>query len=181
MMKTKKYYKVGISGHRDLLPSQIETNLTILKAHLLKLKKAHPNGVLLLTPLADGADRLAAKAAFELGISYDVILPMPKALYIEDFSKSSKKEFDYYLSYAKNIQTIKLYAANTYELISKPSIYRDYQYRQVGREIVDIVDEMIIMSDGMENNRMGGTQDIANYAKAHGTILYNIRCDRSCA
>jgi hypothetical protein len=179
-MKTKKYYRVGISGHRDLLPSQTQTNLTILKGHLLKLKQEHKE-ILVLTPLADGADRLIAKAALELDIPYDVILPMPKELYIEDFSDSSKKEFDYYLNQAKDIETIELYAANTIELISKPSAHRNFQYRQVGRKIVDISDEMIIMSDGVQNNKMGGTEDIAKYAHKCGIILYEVRCDRLCA
>ena len=175
----KTYYKIGISGHRDLLPSQNEENLLILKGHLLKLKRDHQaKELLVLSPLADGADRLIIKAARELDIEYDVVLPMPKSLYVKDFSKESLVEFEFLLNHAKSVQTIELYAGNTLQLISTYSIYRDYQYRQVGRKIVDLADEMIIMSNGIKNNKMGGTEDIVNYANRYGTISLNILCDR---
>ncbi len=181
-MNTKTYYKIGITGHRDLLPSQKEENLIILKGYLLKIKREHPKKkLLILTPLADGADRLICQVALELGFDYDVILPMPKELYTKDFSKTSQEEFKHYLKYARKIQTINLYAGNTLELISNYSIFRNFQYRQVGRTIVDMADEMIIMSDGIQNNKIGGTQDIANYAKSYGTILYKVQCGRLCA
>jgi len=181
-MNKNNYYTVGISGHRDLLPSQYDENLTILKGHLLKLRREHPDKqILVLTPLAEGADRLIAKVAMELNIPYDVFLPMPKELYIQDFSKNSQKEFEHYLLHAKKVETIPLYAGNTLELIRDYSVYRDFQYRQVGRKIVDLADEMIIMSDEQPNNKIGGTYDIANYAKMYGKIIYKVRCDRLCA
>ncbi len=77
----KRYYKIGISGHRDLLPSQKEENSLILKGHLLKLQREYPKReLLILSPLADGADRLIVEVAQKLEIKYDAILPMPKAL-----------------------------------------------------------------------------------------------------
>lgn len=173
------YYKVGISGHRDLLSMQKKENLSILKGHLLKLQREHPAyELLILSPLADGADRLIVEAALELGIKYDVILPMPKALYMRDFSLESKEEFIYYLEHAKSVQTIDLYAGNTSQLVQKDLTFRNFQYRQVGRKIVEMSDEMIIMSDGIPNDKMGGTEDIANYAKSCGKIIYTIRCKR---
>ena len=178
----KEYYTIGVTGHRDLLPSQEEENLTIIKGHLLKLLREHKDKeLLLLTPLADGADRVVTQAAYEVGITFDVILPMPKELYCQDFSKKSQKEFIHYLKLARNIETIPMYAGNTLELIAKHSTFRDFQYRQVGRTIVDRADEMIIMSDGIENDKMGGTSDIAKYAKIHGKILFEVKCDRLCA
>ncbi len=174
-----KYYKIGISGHRDLDPSQKEENLLILTGHLLKLKRDYPNReLIILTPLADGADRLIVEAAKKLGIRYDVILPMPKQIYRTDFSPNSLKEFNSLIQNARSIKTIKLYAGNTLQLISKDSIYRDFQYRQVGRKVVELSDKIIIMSDGVKNSKIGGTEDIANYAKRYGTILFNIRCNR---
>jgi len=180
-MDTKNYFKIGITGHRDLLPSQYDENITILKGHILKLKREYPEKqLLILTPLAEGADRLIAKVALDLNIPYDVIMPMPKELYLKDFSTKSQKEFDNYLKQARNIITIPLYEGNTFELIAKNSIFRNFQYREMGRTIVEMADEMIVMSDGKKSDKIGGTYDIANYAKVYGTILYQIRCDRSC-
>lgn len=181
-MQLKRYYKIGISGHRDLLPSQMEIHFSMLKDHLLKLKRDQKETeLLILTSLAEGADRLIAQVALSLDISYDVILPMPESLYMQDFSHKSQEEFLYYLRHAHAKDTIQFYAANTYSLISKPSIYRDFQYRQVGRHIVDMADEMIIMTNGIENGKMGGTNDIASYAQSCDKIINTIWCDRLCA
>jgi len=181
-MRSKKTYKIGISGHRDLLPEKEEEYLNTLINHLQKIQKEHPRqNLCILTPLAEGADRLMAKAALKLHIAYDVILPMPLELYREDFSPKSQEIFNYYLSKAKHIKTIPFYAGNTAELVSKSSIHRAFQYRQVGREIVDQSDEMIFMSDGIVNHKMGGTEDIAAYAQKCGKIFFKIRCERVCA
>ncbi len=181
-MENKKYYTIGVTGHRDLLPSQEKENLTIIKGYFLKLLRTHSDKkLLLLTPLADGADRIVTKVACELGITFDVILPMPQELYCRDFSKNSQKEFMHFLKLARTIETIPMYAGNTLELISQNSILRNFQYRQAGRTIVNRSDEMIIMSDGITNDKMGGTTDTAKYAKLNGKIIFEIKCDRLCA
>lgn len=173
------YYKIGISGHRDLKPSQKEENLCILQGCLLKIKRNNPDTeLLILSPVADGADRLILEVALALDIKYDIILPMPKDIYAQDFSENSQEEFEFFLTYAHSIQTIDLYAGNTLELISKPSLFRDFQYRQAGRRIVDLADEMIIMSDGVKNDKMGGTEDIVKYANMCGIVSHQVRCDR---
>jgi hypothetical protein len=176
----KKYYRIGISGHRDLLASQKDENLKILKGYLLKIKREHlDSNLLIVTPLSDGADRLVIFAARELNIEYEVILPMPKKLYIKDFSEESLIEFNELVTNAKSERTIGMYAANTVELISDYSPYRDFQYRQVGREVVNCSNEMIIMSDGLKNNKMGGTEDISSFAEKQKKKRYIISCRRS--
>ena len=128
--------------------------------------------------MAEGADRFLVYVAGMLGISYEVVLPMAKSLYMKDFSKHSKLEFEKLLKEAKSVCVIELYAGNTNRLIKENSTYRSFQYRQVGREIVDSCDEMIIMSDGIKNQKMGGTEDIAGYAKLHEKFIYNIPCQK---
>jgi len=181
-MKSKKFYQIGISGHRDLLKEEEDEHISILKDYLLNIQKKHPNQeILVLTPLADGADRRIAKAALQLNFPYKAILPMPKYLYIKDFSHSSKDEFEELLKKAIEIQTIKFYAANTRELVESSPLHRAFQYREAGKMIVDTADEMIFMSDGIKNNKIGGTEDIAEYAQKHGKIIRTIRCKRKCA
>lgn len=176
---TPEYYKIGISGHRDLLPSQKKANLLKLEDHLRRLQLIHnEKKMLVLTALSVGADRLIAQVAVDLKISFDVILPMPINLYIKDFSPQFQKEFFYYLEQARSIQIINFYAANTPDLVTRLSMYRNFQYRQAGRVIVDLSDEIIIMSNGKDNKKMGGTSDISEYAKFCGKIIFKIRCDR---
>ncbi len=172
-------YRIGITGHRDLLPTQKEENIQILKGYLLKCQREHPDRELIvLTPLADGADRLIVEVASMLGIAYEVILPMPKEIYKEDFFGDSAFEFERLLCGARSVSEIGLYAGNTTELIQKSNIHRSFQYRQVGRRIVEMSDEMIVMSDGVVNHKIGGTEDIANYAVQHDKITYRILCQR---
>lgn len=181
-MEKKRFYKVGITGHRDLVPSQKNMQLKLIKEHLIALKRLHQDKKLqILTSLAEGADRLLAETAIVLKIPFDVILPMPLELYLEDFSLQSQKAFLVYLDQAHSVYTINMYAANTRQHISNPSLFRNYQYRQAGREIVDMSDEMMILSDEKDNQKMGGTSDIANYARACDKILFTIKCDRLCA
>ena len=50
--------------------------------------------MLLLTPLAEGADWIAAKAAIEEGIDYAVVLPFPEEKYVKDFQETREKFYD---------------------------------------------------------------------------------------
>jgi hypothetical protein len=172
-----KLYKIGVISDRAGLSFQREENIAIFKGHLLKLKREHSDKELVVvTPLAEGADRLLVYVAVMLGISYEVVLPMVKMLYMQEFSEHSQLEFEKLLKGAKSVRVIELYAGNTNELLKTDPAYRSFQYRQVGREIVDSCDEMIIMSDGTQSQKMGGTEDIASYAKIHEKFIYKIPC-----
>lgn len=175
----KPSFKVGISGHRDLLPEQDAENMIILEGHLRKLRRDHPDRELrIVTPLADGADRLIVKVAQKLGISFEIILPMPKELYVKDFNLASKEEFDALMQQAIIHRTVEICPGNTLESIAEYSNERDRQYRRVGKEVCDVSDYMIFMSDGKPNGKTGGTEDIKAYARKQGIESYSIRCVR---
>ena len=86
-------YKIGISGHRDLKEDKLPLYKEQIKKFLVNRKK-EKGKVIAVSPLADGADRLFVEAAKELGIEYEVFLPMPKELYEIDFDSKSKEEFE---------------------------------------------------------------------------------------
>ncbi len=81
---------VGITGHRDI---QDEQGLTehIKKILLDICKKYEASPILLLTPLAEGADRAAAKAVIGIKqtnvsrVAYLVVLPMDEEEYLGTF------------------------------------------------------------------------------------------------
>ena len=99
---------VAISGHRDLydddLPMLQASVVTILET----LKKKYPEtAILLLTGLAEGADRVAVRAIKQLGYSYIAVLPMKADLYRMDFSTpESVAEFDSLLQGASSVREI---------------------------------------------------------------------------
>src|SRR5271170_1986978 len=86
---------IGVTGHRDLRAEDLVELKKKIRRILRTLKKRYPaTPIILLSPLADGADRLAADVALEVGARLVVPLPMPQHLYELDFqSPGSLAEF----------------------------------------------------------------------------------------
>jgi len=77
---------IGVTGHRDLAPQDIPRIRESLAALFVGLRRQYPHTPLrLLSPLAEGADRLVAKVALEHGAELVVPLPMDEAEYRKDF------------------------------------------------------------------------------------------------
>ena len=86
---------VGVTSHRDLDPSQLPALRGQIHAALAGLCEQFPSlSLVLLSPLAEGGDRLVAEIALELGGQLIVPLPMPVELYEEDFpAPESRAQF----------------------------------------------------------------------------------------
>ena len=183
-MRTKQQklrYYVGISGHRDLKKSNIERYKKLIQEELKEIVHAHPDQeVIILSPLADGADRLMVYVAKELDLDYEVLLPMPKEFYELDFDMASKKEF-YTLFYRANgWRMVDLCDGCSLKGISKYGEERDRQYQKVGVEIVERSDHVFFLWDGEDNSKtaIGGTADIYNYAMQKNKSYDVIECER---
>ena len=85
----------GISGHRDLVESDLPELRRQLDAVFASFCAAHPGHRFeLLSPLAEGADRLAAEVALARGITLRVPMPMAQGEYEKDFpDRKSLEEF----------------------------------------------------------------------------------------
>jgi hypothetical protein len=170
---------VGISGHRDLKKDKISEYKKELIDILKDIKNSHKDKeIILISPLADGADRLFIYAGMKLGLRYDVLLPMPLKLYEKDFNDNSKNEFYKLYFGARDIKEAKLCDTCTNENISDYNNYRSLQYQKMGRELVDKCDTMIFMFNGVQNNLIGGTADILSYAKNKNKNIKIIHCQR---
>jgi hypothetical protein len=78
---------IGVTGHRDLLADEIPALKEKVRDFFLQLKSDYPDlDVQLITPLAEGSDRLVADVASEMGINLIVPLPMPQTESEQDFS-----------------------------------------------------------------------------------------------
>jgi hypothetical protein len=175
-----KYY-VGISGHRDLKQTDIETYQKQIESLLQKMLIENPDKeVIVLSPLADGVDRLIVYAAKKLGLCYEVLLPMPRSLYKKDFDKASAAEFDTLFYEARGWDIVDMCEGCSCKGISEYGLERDRQYREVGWEIVNKSDTIIFLWDGVDNSKsgLGGTADIYNYAKKKNKSHYVIECKR---
>jgi len=171
-------YKVGISGHRDLKHSKIsdyrEKVMDILKEIMAKTDDRE---ISVITPLAEGADRLVTECAIELGLSYEVLLPMPVELYIKDFEQT-QEEFFKLCDNAVNVETLSLCEGNTLQNIEAYGDERDKQYAYVGHQVVDRSDAMVFLWDGTDNGLKGGTADIKKYAEGKKKLIFPIICER---
>jgi len=155
MSINNKYYTVGITGHRDLLQSKISQYKEHIRNYLLELSKSVDKSLLLISPLADGADRLFIEAGQELDLKYEVILPMPQKYSAIDIVNG------------KNIDDIKEYGPD-----------RDEQYFAIGKYLAQKCDALVALWDGAYNQKVGGTADVIKYRKNIGKDFFHIVCKR---
>ena len=117
----------------------------------------------MLTPLAEGADRLAALAALECGISYICPLPMPVDEYRNDFTTpESLQEFDMLLQKSGTWFEIPLPEGTHREDLQKDKSKREEQYYQIGFYVARYSQLLIALWDGVEQVKRGGTAHIVN-------------------
>src|SRR5437899_1178013 len=86
---------IGITGHRDLRLEDVDKLEDKVRQVLGEKRTQYPSTpIILLSALAEGADRLAARVALDIGARLVVPLPMAQHLYEQDFkSPDSLAEF----------------------------------------------------------------------------------------
>lgn len=155
---------IGVTGHRDLAAQDIPRIEDSLDALFASLHRQYPHTPLrLLSPLAEGADRIVAKVALKHGAELVVPLPMPEAEYRNDFPRSLA-EFDDLKAKATIVYTLPLpdEAANAGDVLSGPQ--RDACYENVGLHIVNHSQLIVALWNGVPATDRGGTAHIVEYA-----------------
>ncbi|MBO1511811.1 hypothetical protein [Metabacillus bambusae] len=96
-------YILGVTGHRDIHPQAFQEVKEKTGAWLDDLLFKKPNKqIIVLSPLASGADQLVAELSLERGLALHVTLPFPLERYIEDF-KSDKEREQFYSLYEQAV------------------------------------------------------------------------------
>lgn len=159
---------VGVTGHRDLarpdlLRPAIDKALGLIR-HAAKAALADDAvgkrtfKLRIVSPLAEGADRLVAQAGLDAHATLQCPLPMPKAEYLKDFAtKASAAEFERLLAQAERV----------FELDMTGS--RNEAYEEVGRLVLSQSDLLIAIWDGEAPKGKGGTGQIVAEALARRT------------
>ncbi|MEI8135298.1 MAG: hypothetical protein WCH46_09555 [bacterium] len=160
---------IAVTGHRDLRPQDIPILEAQVEKIFSQLEQEHSSSPLvLLSSLAEGADRLAARIALKRGIKLVCPLPMPRALYEDDFSsEESKKDFADLLDKSDEWFELPLLSGSSYEDISKPGELRNHQYAFVGAYLSRHSQIIIAMWDGNPVELVGGTTYVVGF-KLHG-------------
>lgn len=154
---------IGVTSHRDLVDADRPALRDALRDWLLGLHADYPSLPLtVLSPLAEGGDRLFADVALELGARLIVPLPLPLALYRDDFvDADSREEFDRLLQKGGAVLLPQPDAASSE--LARPGPLRDQQYLLSGLYIANHCHLLVGLWDGRESDLYGGTAQIVRY------------------
>lgn len=155
---------LGVTGHRSL-PEE-ERLAAAVREEMRALREDYPHSPFaILSPLAEGADRLVAQVAMEeLGARLLVPLPLPDDLFREDFqSEASREEFDRLLTAARSVFELELLSGR--EQVESPGPARDRQYALAGGFVADRCQVLLALWDGKEADGTGGTAEVVRWAR----------------
>lgn len=175
-------FRVGVTGARELpvgsrdaLLGQLRDVLRCARDQVAQLA-ASPDiraaygdtapRLRVISPLAEGADRLVAHAALEEG--YELIVPMPFAQpeYEKDFAGDESLE---------EFRALLAKAASCIELDGARGEHEAASYEAVGRMVVRNCDLLIALWDGAQGKGRGGTADIVRFAASGGPPVWWVR------
>jgi hypothetical protein len=159
---------VGIVGHRDILAEDSPKLEAKFRQQISTLQTQYPNTeIIVISALADGADRVGARVALASGVRLVVPMPMPRELYLADFNPSSRIEFDALLAKAEHWFELPILSGLTAEDIATPGQNRDHQYAQVGAYIAMHSELLVAFWNGVPTSLEGGTAQVVEF-KLHG-------------
>ena len=163
---------IGVTGHRKLeneplVVKEIHQIIERIKQLIPSLKNT-PLVFSILSPLAEGADRLVAREVLKVsGSQLEAILPLERDDYMEEFENlESRTEFEEFLSKASHIKRF------------PPQTSKKEAYAQAGRYVVDHCDVLIALWNGKTFTGQGGTADIVHYARKKKYPLFWINSEK---
>ncbi len=158
---------IGVTGHRTIVhPELVRSSMKTILSDIESRYALHgPISFVVISPLAEGADRLMARTVLDYSDNSELhtILPMPKADYLKDFeTEESKAEFESLLSRSSRLIIPK--EKEISESTGEMKRVREETYRSVGHRIVDACDILVALWDGQGARGIGGTAEIIEYA-----------------
>ena len=171
---------VGVTGHRvDMLPQgsipllrerirdvlkQIkEAGCALIEAERGSFAEFEPR-LRFVSPIADGADQIAAEVALELGWELQAILPFERQAYRDSLATADARgRFDMLVGRA----------ACLLELPGNPTHGLD-AYVMTGRATVAHCDVLIAVWDGLPPRGRGGTGEVVQLALTRGTAIIHV-------
>ncbi|HEY4071332.1 MAG TPA: hypothetical protein VGM04_07235, partial [Sphingomicrobium sp.] len=171
---------VGVTGHRaevlaegdvDRLRERVRETLVLIEQSgrdLLERERdcfaPGPLQMRFVSPVADGADQIAAELALELGWQLHAILPFSRDVYRASLANDSARErFDSLIERS----------ACLLELPGDPDDSLD-AYIMTGRATVSHCDLLIAVWDGKPPRGRGGTGEVVQLALTRGTAIIHV-------
>jgi hypothetical protein len=149
--------RIGVTGHRHLVG--VPAIRAGVRAAFRVIEKHYPSAPWrLVSPLAEGADRIVAAEALRRPQTELVVpLPLPIEDYLLDFpTKRSRDRFARLLRRAQRIIELPMSAS------------REEAYQAVGRYVAQESDLLIAIWDGQPARGHGGTAEVVAAARQRG-------------
>lgn len=157
------FHVVGFTGHRQLAdPAGAAESI---KQVLTELQREAPGEWIAQSSVATGGDQLFVRAALELKLGWEALLPLPLVDFARDFPAEEWRE----------VQALLTHAEHT-EVVAEPGS-REEAYLTGGFEIVNNCDLLLALWDGKSARGKGGTADVVAYARAMQRPLVIINPD----
>jgi hypothetical protein len=171
---------IGATGHRDLRDQDIPVLEREVAAIISGLRHDYLHGdgetpVIVLSSLAEGADRLVARVALAHGARLIAPMPMPIEEYRRDFEPGLKPgnaaEFEALLAQAVAAPVVPFTPGNSLDAVRADAARREEQYRAVGLFIARHANVLIALWDGGGGAMaIGGTAEVVAF-KSRGIPL----------
>jgi hypothetical protein len=159
---------LGVTGHREFRPGDEEPLRTLVTSVIgdIRLRCAH-TPLILLTPLAEGADRLVAKVALDAGAWLVVPMPFARATYEATFrDDDSRRKFAEFLTHPRTLRVMPL---DVPECVGADRLdeatRRRFAYLCCGAFVARHSQLLIALWDGARAEGMGGTAAIVDYRR----------------
>jgi hypothetical protein len=153
----RRALRLGVTGHRSL-DHEVELRRAVNLAidHALEGRDAQGDsgGLVVVSALAEGADRLVVHECLRRGATLEAVLPLPMDEYTKDFvTDVSRREFSDLVSVAVVVE------------VAETMPTREQAYERAGHLMVDRSDAIVAVWDGLPARGRGGTADIVTYAQ----------------
>src|SRR4029077_4400357 len=148
---------VGVTGHRDLRPEDLAPLAACVRQVFETFQAKYPHTPLIVvSPLAEGADRLVAHVALEIGLRLVVPMPLEAEDYKKDFTDAaSVAEFDALRGCAESSFVV---SHTDDEAPTRPRCYA-----RVGAYVARHCHVLLALWNGQTPKEIGGTAEIVRY------------------
>ncbi len=133
----------------------------------------HPPRVAVVSGMAEGADRIAAHTALELGLELWAVLPFEAAEYRKDFDGAWRPPLWSRPGAAADFDGLLARAASTLEMDGNLR-HRAGAYEPLGRAVLAHADLLLVVWDGDESRGAGGTADLVGEARRQDIPIVRI-------
>lgn len=157
---------IGVTGHRSLrLVDRLETGIHLA---LDQIERTFPcEEWLVISSLAEGADRLALLKIWKYKPKAQLIVPLPLPVeeYEHDFrSGESRREFRALINRAAEV------------IYPIPTLTRREAYREAGLQVLQHSQVLLALWDGKPARSLGGTAEMVALARQQCLPLAWVRC-----